>query len=149
MGVLLLYRGGKVKSIKKLGVLILTVMLFVVGMSSTFAATEEIACPRMYSQCIGLFGDVRDGVVLTEVEVDAPLSTTSISLLCILREENDAGNYIIVDTWTDSAEGDYLLGEYSYSPASDTRKYELSVRVGIYDENGLVGYDYETLTNID
>ena len=142
------------KKIKKIIALILSLTVLVMGAPCVFATvTEDVIGvgngARMYSSAIGLGGDVIDGVVYTTCDVSAPLSTVSIDLLCILREENAAGNLVIVDTWRDSATGRFLYNEHEYSPAIEGREYELTVRVGIYDEGGLVGYDYETLSGIN
>lgn len=142
------------KKTKRIIVLMLSLTILLIGMPCAYAATAEDIIgmsngARMYSVSIGLSGDVIDGVVYTECDVIAPLSTVSIDLYCVLRQENAAGNLVIVDTWTDSATGDYLLNEHEYSPAIEGREYELTVRVGIYDENGFVGYDYETLSGIN
>lgn len=142
------------KKVKRIMALILTVTVLFITSSSALAATSENVNEnsngaRMYSTLIALSGDVIDGMVYTECDVDAPLSTVSIDLYCILRQENAAGNLVIVDTWTDSATGDTLYNEHEYSPAIEGREYELTVRVGIYDEDGLVGYDYETLSGIN
>lgn len=141
------------KKTKRVIALMLSVMLLIMGVPCAFAATGEDIIgmsngARMYSAAIGLSGDIIDGVVYTSCDVSGPLSTVSIDLYCVLREENAAGNLVIVDTWRDSATGDFLLNEHDYSPAIEGREYELTVRVGIYDSNGLVGYDYETLSDI-
>jgi len=142
------------KKSKKIMALILSIIILIIGMPSVFAETKEDVITagnstRMYSISIGLSGDIIDGMVYTECDVDGPLSTTKIDILCILREENAAGNFIIVDTWRDSVTDDFLYNVHEYSPAIEGREYELSVRVGIYNSNGLVGYDYETLTGIN
>lgn len=142
------------KKTKRIITLMLALMILLMGMPCSFAASAEDVIgmsngARMYASAIGLSGDVIDGVVCTSCDVSAPLSTVSIDLFCVLRQENAAGNLVIVDTWTDSATGRFLLNEHEYSPAIDGREYELTVRVGIYDEDGLVGYDYETLSGIN
>jgi len=142
------------KKNKRIMVLMLSLTILIMGIPYVFATSAEDINgmsngARMYSFSIGLSGDVIDGVVYTECDVIAPLSTTKVDILCILREENAAGGFVIVDTWRDSATGDYLLNEHEYSPAIEGGEYELSVRVGIYNSNGLVGYDYETLTGIN
>jgi len=144
----------KMKKIKRIIVLMLSLTILLMGMTSVMAATEEDIIyasngARMHLSSIVLSGVVRDGYVHTSCEVYAPLSTVYIDLFCVLRQENSSGNLVIVDTWTDSATGYELLNEHSYSLAIDGRKYELSVRVGIYDSNGFVGYDYETLSGIN
>lgn len=138
---------------KKSVVLVLTVLmvmsnlLFVVAMPITDGKNAGNNT-RMYATTIGLDMAFIDGEVWMDCSVSGPLSTTSITVLCILREENEAGNLVIADTWSDSATGDDFINEYSYSPAIKGREYELSVRVGIYDENGLVGYDYKTISAV-
>lgn len=138
---------------KKIMVLVFSVLMLISNLLSVAAmpiTTEKNTGndTRMYATTIGLDMAFIDGVVWMDCSVSGPLSTTSISVLCILREENAAGNLVIADTWSDSATGDDFLNEYSYSPAIKGREYELSVRVGIYDENGLVGYDYKTISAV-
>lgn len=139
---------------KRITAIILTLTVLIMGMPAVFATSgdenvfDSYNGARMYSFMIRLGGAVVDGSVYTSCDVTAPSSTTSIDVLCILRQENSAGNLVIVDTWTDSAEGMYLYNTHEYSPAIEGREYELAVRVGIYDENGLVGYDYETYSGI-
>ncbi len=142
------------KKTKKIMAILLALNILLIGAPCVFAGTAEDIVSmsngaRMYSSAIALGGVVRDGKVLTECDVDAPYTTVSIDLFCVLRQENAAGNLVIVDTWTDSGTGYDLLNEHEYSPAIEGREYELTVRVGIYDEDGLVGYDYETLSGIN
>ena len=93
--------------------------------------------------------DFIDEEVVMYCSVTGPLDTESISILFILREENSVGNLVIADTWNDSGTGAHFSNEYSYSPAIEGKEYELSVRVGIYDANGLVGYDYKTISAVN
>ncbi|MBR6637721.1 MAG: hypothetical protein IKK96_02540 [Lachnospiraceae bacterium] len=138
---------------KKIMVLVLTVLMVVSNLLIVVAMpiTDERNSgnnTRMYATTIGLDMEFIDGEVWMTCTVSGPLATTSISVLYVLREENAAGNLVIADTWNDSATGDDFGAEYSYSPAIKGREYELSVRVGIYDENGLVGYDYKTISAV-
>ena len=141
--------------IKKIMVLVLSVTMLMMNILGVWAAQlqEEMIWSngntRSYSTSVELdmqFGGDELYMICT---VDAPVSTTSISLLYVLREENAAGNLVIADTWSDSGTGDSFEGEYSYSPAIEGKEYELSVRVGIYDKNGLVGYDYYTTSAVN
>lgn len=139
---------------KRVMALILSLVILIMGVPSVLAAAAEMDAveqangARMNSAIIRLGGEVIDGSVCTMCSVTGYSYTTSIDLLCILRQENSAGNLVIVDTWTDSGSGDHLYNEHIYSPAIEGREYEIAVRVGIYDENGLVGYDYETYSGI-
>ncbi len=139
---------------KRIVVLVLSLLMLIVSMPNVLAeALEEITdvCgdTRMYSTSIELDMAFVNGKVEMSCMVSAPYSTTSISLLYVLREENAAGNLVIADTWSDSGSGYDFDNGYSYSPDIDGREYELSVRVGIYDANGLVGYDYETISAVN
>lgn len=140
---------------KKIMVLILALSMLLVSSISVFAmnSVEDVVWSngnsRMYSDSISLGLGFLDGEVVMDCSVSAPLDTESISLLFVLREENAAGNLVIADTWNDSGSGYDFFNEYSYSPAIDGREYELSVRVGIYDANGLVGYDYKTISAVN
>lgn len=139
---------------KRITAIILTLTVLIMGMPVVFATSgdeffiDSYNGARMHSSLISLYGEVIDGSVYTSCSVTGTSSTTSIDLLCILRQENSVGNKVIVETWTDSADDMYLFSEHRYSPAIEGREYELAVRVGIYDENGLVGYDYETYSGI-
>lgn len=141
--------------IKKIMILILSVVMLIAGMPSVLAIAEAEEViemngnARMFADSIWLGMDFMDGEVVMSCEVSAPYSTESISLLFVLREENAAGNLVIADTWSDSGSGYDFFNEYSYSPAIEGREYELSVRVGMYDANGLVGYDYKTISAVN
>lgn len=144
----------KMSKAKKTMVLVLSLVMLIVSMSNVLAVAEAEKVietndnTRMYSTSISLGIAFVDGEVAIDCIVSGTLSTESITLFCVLREENEAGNLVMVDTWSDSGTGDYFEGEYGYSPAIKGREYELAVRVGIYDENGLVGYDYETISEV-
>lgn len=140
---------------KKIMVMFLAVAMLMINVSGVSAQQmpDDLILnrgnTRAYSSSIAA-GIQFDGDELCIIcIVDAPISTTSISLLYVLREENAAGNLVIADTWSDGGTGTYFEGEYSYSPAIEGREYELSVRVGIYDEDGLVGYDYYTTSAVN
>ena len=138
--------------VKKIIVLLLSLSMLIIGMPSVMAATNNVKVAGagsntwMFSRRITLGIAFVDGEVAMDCIVSAPNSTESITLFFVLKEENAAGNLVMVDTWNDSGTGDYFEGEYGYSPAIEGKEYELTVRVGIYDENGLVGYDYETVS---
>ena len=142
------------KKLKKMIILLLTASMLLVNVMSVLAMpisdekNTNTGNTRMNASSISLDMAFIDGEVALTCIVSGPLSTTSIAVLCVLREENAAGNLVIADTWNDSCTGDYFFEEYSYSPAIKGREYELSVRVGIYDENGLVGYDYKTISAV-
>lgn len=135
---------------KRIMVLILSLSMLVAGMVNVSAMTEEKikedGSTRMYSTTIAMGMAFVDGDVAMDCSVSGPLSTKSITLLFILKEENEAGNLVMVDTWNDSGDGYRFDNEYEYSPAIEGREYELTVRVGIHDKDGLVGYDYETIS---
>lgn len=147
-----IYRRVSMKYNKRVMALVLALTILIMGVPSVFAVEnntlEQVNGARMKSRAIILGGEIIDGEVCTMCSVTGYSYTTSIDLLCILRQENSAGNLVIVDTWTDSGSGDHLYNEHIYSPAIEGREYEIAVRVGIYDENGLVGYDYETYSGI-
>lgn len=141
--------------IKKIAVLVLSVVMLMMNVLGVCA--EQIpdksfwseGNTRSYSTSVDIEVQFVDDELCIVCMVDAPASTKSITLLYILREENAAGNLVIADTWSDSGTGDSFEGEYSYSPAIEGKEYELSVRVGIYDKNGLVGYDYYTISAVN
>jgi len=139
---------------KKIMVLVLSLSMLIASMSNVMAITEvetEFKVNdnvRMYATDISLGMAFIGGGLAMDCVVSGPLSTESITLFFVLREENAAGNLVIVDTWNDGGDGYSFDNEYEYYPAIEGREYELSVRVGIYDENGLVGYDYETVSAI-
>ncbi|MBE5949666.1 MAG: hypothetical protein E7261_11670 [Lachnospiraceae bacterium] len=143
------------RKVKKIMLVVLSATMWMFNVLSVAASadTEQMRDvndnSRMYSDAISLGLGFSDGSVVMDCVVDAPYSTKSITLLFILREENALGNHIIVDTWSDSGTGYYFTEEYSYSPAVEGKEYELSVRVGIYDANGLVGYDYKTIRAVN
>lgn len=150
-----IYRRVIMKYNKRGMALVLSLVILIMGVPSVLAAATEMDVAeqangaRMKSAIIRLGGEVIDGSVCTSCSVTGYSYTTSIDLLCILRQENSVGKLVIAETWTDSASGDYLYNWHEYSPAIEGREYELAVRVGIYDENGLVGYDYETYSGIN
>ena len=139
--------------VKRIIVLVLSFSIMMMSMLSVMAATTELdelnrmgSSTRMFSRSIVLAMDFIDDAVVMDCVVTGPAATESITLLFVLKEENAAGNLVMVDTWSDSGDGYRFDNEYEYSPAIEGREYELTVRVGIYDENGLVGYDYETVS---
>ena len=139
---------------KKITTVLLAILILVASMPIALAMPmqeklkENNGETRMYATDISLSMAFVDGEVAMTCSVSGPLNTESISILFVLREENAAGNLVIADTWNDGGTEYYFFEEYSYSPAVKGREYELSVRVGIYDKNGLVGYDYETISAV-
>ena len=141
--------------IKKIAVLVLSVVMLMMNVLSVWAERmpDEMLWnngnARSYATSVYLYMNFVGDELYMTCTVDAPVSTTSISMLYVLREENAAGNLVIADTWSDSGTGDSFEEEYSYSPVIEGKEYELSVRVGIYDKNGLVGYDYYTISAVN
>lgn len=88
------------------------------------------------------------GSVEADCLVFAPFVAESVSLLCLLREENDYGNLIIVDIWRESSDSRILYNYHTYSPAVQGKEYEVAVRAEIHYPDGSVKYDFLTLSGV-
>jgi len=143
------------KRAKKMMVLVLALSFLFANVQNVMAvsAIKEIFGvttdgTRMNSDIILLEIGFVNGEVVVECEVQAPDGTTSIDVLYVLREENAAGNLALRDNWNDSGSGDYYFNDFFCGPAVEGNEYEVTIRVGIYNKNGLVGYDYKTVSGI-
>ena len=141
------------RRVKKLFVMALALSVLLMGMPNVMAASaiEEVFGvtangARTYATLIELGLDFVDGEVVVTCEVEAPSGTTSVDVLYVLREENLAGNLALKDTWSDGSTGASYYDSFTCCSAIEGREYEVSIRVGIYDANGLVGYDYKTVS---